>query len=391
MKTIYLDHAGATPVRDEVFSAMTPYLQDVYGNPSSIHHVGRASYDAITKARSEIARALGVHANEIIFTSGGTEANNLALFGVARREGGTKKHILVSAIEHKSVLETAHTLSQQGFDVEYIPVDEYGMVHVEDVLAHVRNDTAFISVMYANNEIGTIEPIAEIAKSLREKFGEARPLFHTDACQAPGQLNVSPRELGVDLMTLNSGKIYGPKGMGMLYVREGVSIAPHIVGGEQERHLRAGTENVAGIVGFARALTLATEEQTTTAVRLSSLRDRFIYSIRMEGFGAILNGHETERLPGNIHFSFPAIEGEALVLLLDSHGICASTGSACNAHNLLPSHVLRATKRAGEHIHGSLRLTLGRNTTAEELDITLKALIACVERLRALSPLPLKL
>lgn len=391
MRTIYLDHAGATPVRSEVFSAMLPYLQDVYGNPSSIHHKGREAYDAITKARAEIAETLGVHTNEIIFTSGGTEANNLALFGVARREGSTKKHILVSAIEHKSVLETAHTLSQQGFEVEYIPVDEYGMVHVEDVVTRVRNDTLLISIMYANNEIGTIEPITEIAKTLREKFGDARPLFHTDACQAPGQLKVLSYELGVDLMTLNSGKIYGPKGIGMLYVREGVCVAPQIVGGEQERHLRAGTENVAGIVGFARALTLATEEQTTTAIRLSSLRDRFIYSVRMESFGAILNGHETERLPGNIHFSFPAIEGEALVLLLDSHGICASTGSACNAHNLLPSHVLRATKRAGEHIHGSLRLTIGRSTTEEELDVTLKTLTSCVERLRALSPLPLKL
>lgn len=391
MKTIYLDHAGATPVRNEVFSAMVPYLQDVYGNPSSIHHIGRASYDAITKARAEIAQTLGVHTNEIIFTSGGTEANNLALFGIAHTEGNTKKHILVSAIEHKSVLETAHALSQQGFEIEYIPVDKYGMVRVEDVMTRVRNDTLLVSIMYANNEIGTVEPIAEIAEALREKFRGVRPLFHTDACQAPGQLKVSPKELGVDLMTLNSGKIYGPKGMGMLYVREGIHVAPQIVGGEQERHLRAGTENVAGIVGFARALTLATEEQTSTAVRLSSLRDMFIDSIRMEGLGAILNGHETERLPGNIHFSFPAIEGEALVLLLDNHGICASTGSACNAHDLVPSHVLRATKRAGEHIHGSLRLTLGRSTTQEELDITLKTLIACVERLRALSPLPLKL
>lgn len=391
MRTIYLDHSAGTPVRDEVFSAMIPYLQDTYGNPSSIHHVGRASYDAITKARAEIAEALGVHTNEIIFTSGGTEANNLALRGVAQNVRLTKSHILVSAIEHKSILETAHALSQQGFEVEYIPVDEYGMVHVEDVMARVKSDTLLVSVMYANNEIGTIEPIAKITEALREKFGDARPLFHTDACQAPGQISVLPHELGIDLMTLNGGKIYGPKGVGMLYVRGGVRVAPQIVGGEQEHHLRAGTENVAGIVGFARALTLATEERAITAIRLSSLRDAFIYSIRMEGFEAILNGHETERLPGNIHFSFPAIEGEALVLLLDSHGICASTGSACNAHNLLPSHVLRATKRAGEHIHGSLRLTLGRSTTEEELDITLKTLIACVEQLRALSPLPLKL
>lgn len=391
MRTIYLDHAAGTPVRNEVFSAMLPYLQDVYGNPSSIHHVGRASYDAVTKARAEIAETLRVHTNEIIFTSGGTEANNLALFGIARTDGNTKKHILISAIEHKSILETAHTLSRAGFDVEYIPVDEYGMVRVDDVIARVKSDTLLVSIMYANNEIGTIEPITEIAEALREKFGDTRPLFHTDACQAPGQIGVLPRELGVDLMTLNGGKIYGPKGIGMLYVREGVHVAPQIVGGEQERHLRAGTENIAGIVGFARALTLASAEVEHTAKQLSELRDTFIRAVVESIPGTILSGHPHDRLPGNAHFIFPSIEGEALVLLLDTYGICASTGSACNAHDLVPSHVLRAVGKAPEHIHGSVRFTLGLGTTQDDIIYTIASLTKCVERLRALSPLPLKL
>ena len=391
MRTIYLDHSAGTPVRNEVFSAMSPYLQDVYGNPSSIHHMGRASYDAITKARAEIAQTLEVSPNEIIFTSGGTEANNLALLGVAHAQSNLKKHILVSAIEHDSVLKTAKQLSENGFEVEYIPVDEYGMVHVEDVIARVRNDTVLISIMYANNEIGTVEPVAEIAQALREKFGDTRPLFHTDACQAPGQLKVSPHELGVDLMTLNSGKIYGPKGIGMLYVREGVSITPQIIGGEQEHRLRAGTENVAGIVGFARALTMACAEMEQSAQHLIELRDTFIREVMASIPDTILSGHPHDRLPGNAHFIFPSIEGEALVLLLDTYGICASTGSACNAHDLAPSHVLRAVGKAQEHIHGSVRFTLGMSTTPDDITYTITALTKCVERLRALSPLPLKL
>ena len=392
-KTIYLDNAATTPLREEVLSTMLPYFQEAYGNPSSIHHKGRTAKGALELAREEVARAIGARPHEIIFTSGGTEANNLSLRGVMHMKNvqHRKLHMLVSAIEHVSVLETAETLSKEGFEVEYIPVDTHGMVSVEAVLSLARADTALISIMYANNEIGTVEPIAEIARALQDRFGENRPLLHTDACQAVGQLPISTSELGVDLMTINSGKIYGPKGVGMLYVREGVQLTPQITGGEQEHHLRAGTENVAGIVGFAKALSLALVEEHGTKERLTSLRDDFISSIRMEGLGAVLNGHETNRLPNNIHFSFPYIEGESLVLLLDMHGICASTGSACNARDLLPSHVLRAIQQSDNLMHGSIRFSLGIHTTKEELDFTVSTLTACASRLRALSPLPLNL
>lgn len=390
VKTIYLDNASTTYTRDEVFSSMLPYLSGVYGNPSSIHHKGREASDALEKARKNVAHALNILPTEIIFTSGGTEANNLALIGIARAHRN-RKHILVSQIEHDSVLAPAQVLRDDGYEVEHIPVDTYGRVNVDDVISRVRNDTALVSVMYANNEIGTVEPVRELADALTAHFGDARPLFHTDACQAVGQLPVSPQELGVDLMTINSGKIYGPKGIGMLYVRNGVTIVPLTTGGTQERGRRAGTESVAGIVGFATALTLAVAEERETQKRLTSLRNNFISSIQMGDTTVILNGHPTERLPNNIHFSIPHIEGEALVLLLDTFGICASTGSACNAHNLLPSHVLRAIGGAEEHIHGSIRFSIGIHTTEDELIYTADALKKCIERLRSLSPLPLSL
>lgn len=391
MKTIYLDHSAGTSIRDEVFSAMLPYLKDTYGNPSSIHHKGREAFDALERARTDTAHAIGAHPDEIIFTGSGTEANNLALHGIMDSNRQTKPHILVSQIEHDSVLLLAKQLQEDGVDVEYIPVDIQGKIVIADVISRVRKETALVSIMYANNEIGTVEPIRELANALRENFGEDRPLLHTDACQAPGQLPLDVTTLGADLMTLNGGKMYGPKGVGMLYVRSGITLAPQIVGGGQEHGRRAGTENIAGIIGFARALTLAVEEQARTAVRLTSLRDEFIHSIQREGLGAVLNGHETERLPGNVHFSFPAIEGEALVLLLDAYGICASTGSACNAQDLLPSHVLRAIGQNNDIIHGSIRFTLGKDTTKEDLTYTIETLKICVKKLQALSPIPLHL
>ncbi len=392
MRTIYLDNAATTPVRDEVLSAMIPYLQGVYGNPSSIHHKGREAFDALEKVRDEVARALRARATELIFTSSGSEANNLALMGVAYANRNTKKHILVSAIEHKSVLKTAEALSSDGFEIEYIPVDIHGLIHTKDVLSRVRNDTALISLIYANNEIGTIQPISEISNALHIQFPDTkeRPLFHTDACQAPGQLPITPSELGVDLMSFNGGKIYGPKGVGLLYVRDGVSITPRMFGGEQEHGLRAGTENMAGIVGFSRALTLAVQEEKEFTQKLSLLRDTFIATVMQALPDTTLNGHPTQRLANNIHLSFPSIEGESLVLLLDTFGICTSTGSACNAHDLLPSHVLRSIQQKQELLHGSLRITLGRYTTEEDLTYTATTLRECVERLRALSPLPLR-
>lgn len=370
---------------------MLPYLQETYGNPSSIHHKGREAHDALRHARMEVARAVGARASEIVFTSGGTEANTLALRGVLGAYGAERKHILISAIEHPSILATAEALSQEGYEVEYIPVDAYGLVNVDDVLSHARADTALISIMYANNEIGTVEPIADIACALHQKFSTNPPLLHTDACQASGQLPLNVTSLGIDLMTLNAGKMYGPKGAGMLYVRTGVRLAPTARGGHQELGLRAGTENLAGIVGLAHALTLATEEMEVEASRLSTLRDSFITSVQKAIPDVVLNGHPSLRLPNNIHFSFPFIEGEALVLLLDSYGICASTGSACNADDLLPSHVLRAIKQSDELIHGSIRFSLGRSTTGDDIAYTVSTLTACVSRLRALSPLPLHL
>lgn len=299
--------------------------------------------------------------------------------------------MLISAIEHPSVLEAARALAAHGFEIEYIPVDEYGLVHVEDVIARVRHNTALISIMYANNEIGTIEPIREIAEALAKRYGTDRPLLHTDACQAAGQLPISPQALGVDLMTLNSGKIYGPKGAGLLYVRAGVPFTPLIHGGHQEFGVRAGTENILAIVGFAKALELAVVETETTRERLTALRDACIEKVHARFPGAFLNGHPTLRLANNIHFSFPHIEGESLVLMLDNEGVCTSTGSACNAHDLVPSHVLRAIGQTPEIIHGSLRVTLGKDTTAHDLAYFETALAHAVARLTALSPLPLSL
>lgn len=391
MKTIYLDNASATPLRPEARSVLMEHLTHTYGNASSIHGVGRRAEAVLEGARHEVARALDVDPHEIIFTSGGTEANNLGIVGTARAYGARGTHILVSSIEHPSVLEAAESLTKHGFTVEHIPVDACGRIHTDAVLARVRSETILVSVMYANNEIGTIAPIRELSDALRARFPDerTRPLLHTDACQAVGQLTVAPKMLGVDLMTINSSKIYGPKGVGALYVRNGVRVTPQIVGGHQEASLRAGTENVPAIAGFARALTYATREMCDTHERLTALRDECIHNIMHVLPGTMLNGHPTERLPNNIHFSFPHIEGESLVLLLDAHGICTSTGSACSAHDLAPSHVLRAIGQDASIIHGSLRLTLGRETTAEDLRCVRDTLIASVKHLQALSPLPL--
>lgn len=389
-KTIYLDNAATTPLDKTVFEAMLPYLKNTYGNPSSMHHKGREASFVLQEMRERTATVLDVQPEEIIFTGSGTEANNLALFGVARARRNRGKHVLLSTIEHASILSVGQVLTDEGFDVEYIPVNADGLVEVEDVLSRVRPDTILISVMYANNEIGTIQPIQELGEALKKMFSEqSRPLLHTDACQATGQITVAPTELMVDLMTLNSSKIYGPKGVGLLYVQEGITIASHIVGGQHEFGKRAGTENIAGIVGFTHALEKAIQNTEETAKKLTTLRDDFISALRTALPSMILNGHPTKRLPNNIHISFPFIEGESLVLLLDTYGICASTGSACSAHDLIPSHVLRALNHDPNLLHGSLRLTLGNETTVADLNTTVIALKASVERLCALSPLPL--
>ncbi|HEU4677765.1 MAG TPA: cysteine desulfurase family protein [Candidatus Paceibacterota bacterium] len=389
MRTIYLDHAASTPLRTEVLQAMLPYLEGAYGNPSSLHHKGREAERALRHARAKVAALLAVAPDEVVFTGSGTEANNLALLGTAEARSSRGRHVLVSPIEHPSVLSPAEALARAGFDVEYLPVDAYGRIDAGDAYGRVRPDTILVSVMYANNEIGTVEPIAELGELLAALPETARPLLHTDACQALGQLPISPVDLHVDLMSLNSAKAYGPKGVGMLYVRTGVRLAPRQLGGSHERGLRAGTENLAGIVGFSSALELAIPRAHETARRLSSLRNEFIGMVRRLVPSATVNGHPTERLPNNVHLSVPYIEGESLLLLLDTYGICAATGSACSAHDLAPSHVLRAIGQSDELIHGSLRLSFGDETTRDDLAYVAEALAASVRRLTSVSPLPL--
>jgi len=399
MKTIYLDNAASTPLRHEVLEVMLPYLENTYGNPSSIHHQGRRAYDALVSARKNVAELLQIKPHEVIFTSGGTEANNLALFAIAREHLSRKKrkfhtapHMLISSIEHDSVLEASAVLKNEGCTIEYIPVNKYGQIDITDVMSRIQEDTILISIMLANNEIGTIQPIAELSEILKEKFNnETRPLLHTDACQATGQISILPTLRGVDLMTLNSSKIYGPKGVGMLYTREGTSLSPLLVGGGQEFGMRAGTENVPSIIGFVHALTLALAEEHECANTLTTLRDAFIKSLGEKIPECTLNGHPTLRLPNNIHISVPHVEGESIILMLDTYGICASTGSACNADNLLPSHVLRAIGQDEKIIHGSVRFSLGKQTTHDDSMYTVTSLSECVEKLRALSPSPLNL
>lgn len=374
-RTIYLDHAAATPLHAPVYEAMLPHLRDTYGNPASIHHAGRAAAGVLAAARASLASSLAVAPSEIILTGSGTESDNLAILGLARANTARGKHIIVSAIEHQAVLAAAAKLEAEGYTVTYLPVDEHGLVELAQLQKALRKDTSLVSIMYANNEIGTIEPIKEIAELLQAHCKtDARPLFHTDACQAADTLSIRPHELGVDALTLNSAKTYGPKGIGLLWVRSGVALEPISVGGHQEDGRRAGTPNVALAVGFAKALELAVADTETTRCRLAALRDHFLTELHRYVPSLLLNGHPTKRLANNVHLCIPHVEGESLVLMLDAAGICASTGSACNAADLEPSHVLAAIGRSEDIIHGSLRLTLGRDTTKADLTYTAKTL-----------------
>jgi len=383
---IYLDYAATTPMDKDVLELVHKTNILEYGNPGSLHKPGRLAKKQIEKARAEIAGHLKSDPNEIIFTGSGTEADNLAILGVARANKHYGKHIIISAIEHKAVLESALRLENDGFEVSYAPVDKNGILDIAKFKKLLRKDTILVSVMYANNEIGTIEPIREIAKtllSLKQKAGY--PLLHTDACQAAGTLSLDVKELGVDLLTINGSKIYGPKGVGCLYLKHGVNLEPQIVGGDQEWHKRAGTENVSLIVGIAKALDIATNKQQLENERLRKLRDYFINKIQKTIPQARLNGHPTKRLPNNINFSFAGIEGESLVLLLDQANIYCSTGSACSSLDLSPSHVLLAIGLTPELAHGSLRITLGRDTTKSDLDKVLVKLTKIVNDLRKIS------
>jgi cysteine desulfurase len=382
MKLVYLDNAATTKPRQEVVEAILPFLGERYGNPSSIYSIARDARNALDDARKRVAAAINGHPEEIIFTGSGTEADNAAIKGVAYANINKGKHIITSAIEHHAVLDSVKYLEKQGFEATYLPVDSYGRVNPEDVEAAVRQDTVLISIMHANNEVGSVQPIEDIAKIAKEHS----VLFHTDAVQTIGHIPVDVEQLGVDLLSLSGHKFKGPKGVGALWVRKGARLQRFIDGGGQEGGRRAGTENVPGMVGLGVALELACEEMKQETARLSELRDYLIKGV-MERIPYVrLNGHPTLRLPGNASFCFEFIEGEALLLSLDKAGICGSSGSACTSGSLEPSHVLLAMGLPHEIAHGSLRLSLGRETTIEDIDYVLETLPGIVAKLREMSP-----
>ncbi len=378
-----MDHAATTPLHPAVTEAMLPYLGERFGNPSSVYAEGREARRAVEEARSRVARALGAEPSEIVFTSGGTEADNLAVIGVARALRNLGDHIITSAVEHHAVLEPCHYLEKEGFRVTYLPVDGTGLVDPEEVRRAITPRTVLVSVMHANNEVGTVQPVEEISSICRE----AGVYFHCDAVQTVGALEVDVGRLGVDLLSVSAHKLYGPKGVGCLYVRRGTRMESLLLGGGQERRMRSGTENVAGIVGFGVAMELAAAEWHRRSEHVRPLRDRLIEGVLGSIPRARLNGHPRRRLPNNANFIFDSIEGEAICLKLDLLGIAASTGSACSSERGEASHVLLALGIPPERAHGSLRLTLGRDNTEEDVDYLLENLPRVVEELRAISPL----
>jgi cysteine desulfurase len=380
---IYLDYAATTPLDPRVLEAMMPYLTEKFGNPNSIHAFGREARKAVDEAREKIAALLNCRPSELVFTSGGTESDNLALRGVASAYRQKGNHIVTTAIEHHAVLHTCRALQDEGFEVTYLPVDEHGLVAPEQVAEAITDRTILVSIMHANNEIGTMEPLADIVRAVKEKRPDV--LVHTDAVQTVGHIPVDVEALGVDLLSFAAHKFYGPKGVGGLFVRRGFKLVPQLTGGGQERNRRSGTENVAGIVGMAKALEIAVAEMPTEIPRLQTLRDELINGVLVQIPDSRLNGHPTQRLPHNANFSFLGVEGEALLLQLDLHGIAASSGSACTSGSLEPSHVLLALGLSREWALGSLRLTLGRFTTRQHLERVLAVLPSIVEKLRALT------
>ncbi len=377
-KPIYLDHASTTPVDPRVLTAMQPYFSKIYANPSSIHDAGRKAREAVDKTRTAVAKILRCLPEEIIFTSGGTESINLAIKGIAFTRG--KGQIITSAIEHPAVLETCKYLETKGFVVTYLPVDKYGLISPADVIRAICKDTILISVMYANNEIGTIQPLAEIGAIAKKH----QILFHSDACQA-GTLDLDVAKMKVDLLTLNSSKIYGPKGVGLLYVRKGIALEPLLHGGKQESGFRSGTENVPGIVGFAKALELAQKEKLQENKRLTSLRDHFIQAVLAKISNTHLNCQPSQCLPGIINISFAGVEAESVVRYLSQHGIYISSGSACSSQQIETSHVLKAMSLSKKWAGGSLRFSLGRATTKKDLNQVILILEKIIQSLRRIS------
>ena len=388
-KLVYMDHAATTPVREEVLEAMLPYLRGSFGNPSSIYTLAQEARQAVDESRERVARILGGRVSEIVFTSGGTESDNAALKGVAFALRHLGNHIITSAIEHHAVLHSCHQLEQFGTEVTYLPVDEHGLVDPDEVVRAITDRTVLVSVMLANNEIGTIEPIAEISRAVKAEASrrDRTIVMHTDAVQGAGFLDLNVRALGVDALSLSGHKLHGPKGVGVLYLRRGTPFDAQMMGGGQERQRRSGTENVPGIVGMAEALRLATEEREEASAHCLRLRDKIIAGIQDSVEGVQLNGHPTLRLPNNVNVSFDGVEGEPLLLGLDFAGICASSQSACSSASLEPSHVLLAIGRSAEEAQGSLRITVGRDNTDEEVDYLLSLLPGLVGRLRAMPSL----
>ncbi|MDO5713718.1 MAG: cysteine desulfurase NifS [Tissierellia bacterium] len=380
---IYMDNAATTAVKPEVLEVMLPYYTQAYGNPSSIYTLGQNAKEAIDAAREKVAKALNAKSEEIFFSGGGSESDNWVLKGIADLYRDKGNHIITTKIEHHAILHTAQYLEKHGFKVTYLDVDKDGLVDPKDLEAAITDDTILISIMFANNEIGTIEPIGELARIAKEH----KILFHTDAVQAVGNVPIDVKELGVDMLSLSGHKIHAPKGVGALYVRKGIRLPNLIHGGAQEKAKRAGTENVAGIVGLGKAIELATENIEQKAKKISELRDYMIENIEKRIDFVKLNGSRTKRLPGNINFSFEFIEGEGLLLFLDLAGIAASSGSACTSGSLDPSHVLLSIGLPHEIAHGSLRLTINEDTTYEEADYVIEELVKIVDRLRDMSPL----
>lgn len=383
MKRIYFDHSATTPVDKEVASLMLEYMTDKFGNPSSIHQFGREARKAMDDARQKVADLIGASANEILFLSGGTEADNLAIKGIAYANRKKGNHIITSSIEHHAVLHTCEFLEKEGYEITYLPVNEFGMVSVDDVKKAITDKTILISVMFANSEVGTIQPIKEIGKIAHEKG----IYFHSDAVPAVGSYPINVNEYNIDLLTISGHKFHGPKGIGVLYIRRGVKLQALQHGGSHEKNMRAGTENVPGIIGIGKAAEIAKRQLDSKLSHLSYLRDKIINGVLSKIPHVKLNGHPEQRLPGNVNFSIMYLEGESLLLNLDLKNIAASSGSACSSGSLSPSHVLLAMGQSPETAHGSLRITLGRDNTEDEVDYFLEILPEIVTKLREISPL----
>lgn len=382
-KMIYMDHSATTPVKKEVLEEMLPYFTEFYGNPSSVYALSNYSRIAIDKAREQVAKAIGAKKNEIFFTGGGSESDNWALKGIAYKNSEKGNHIITTKIEHHAILHTCEYLEKQGFQVTYLDVDEYGLISLEELEKAITEKTLLISIMFANNEIGTIQPI----KAIGEIASRHNVLFHTDAVQAVGSLPIDVNDMKIDLLSMSAHKLYGPKGVGALFIRQGVKIDPLISGGAQEKNKRAGTENTAGIAGLGKAVELAYSNLEENTKHLLYLRERLIKGIQTKIPYVKLNGHPVDRLPGNVNFCFQFIEGEALLLSLDMMGIAGSSGSACTSGSLDPSHVLLSIGLPHEIAHGSLRLSLGTANSDEDVDYVIDQLVIIVDRLRKMSPL----